>query len=80
MLGPRPINVRFLAATNRPLGDLMAAGAFREDLFFRLSVFPIHVPPLRDRREDIPALARHFLARSQSPDDQARSGTMSLAS
>ncbi len=59
---PRPINVRFLAATNRPLGDLMAAGEFREDLFFRLSVFPIRVPPLRDRREDIPALASHFLS------------------
>ena len=58
---PRPIDVRFLAATNRPLDELMAAGEFREDLFFRLSVFPIRVPPLRDRREDIPALASHFL-------------------
>ncbi len=58
---PRPIDVRFLAATNRPLGELMAAGEFREDLFFRLSVFPIRVPPLRDRRADIPALASHFL-------------------
>jgi DNA-binding NtrC family response regulator len=58
---PRPIDVRFLAATNRPLDELMASGEFREDLFFRLSVFPIRVPPLRDRREDIPALASHFL-------------------
>jgi two-component system nitrogen regulation response regulator GlnG len=58
---PRPIDVRFLAATNRPLGELMASGQFREDLFFRLSVFPIRVPPLRDRPEDIPALAAHFL-------------------
>ena len=58
---PRPIDVRFLAATNRPLPRLMAEGQFREDLFFRLSVFPIHIPPLRDRLEDIPELARHFL-------------------
>ncbi|MDG3005768.1 sigma-54-dependent transcriptional regulator [Paludisphaera mucosa] len=59
---PRPIDVRFLAATNRPLPKLMAEGQFREDLFFRLSVFPIHIPPLRDRLEDVPDLARHFLA------------------
>jgi len=58
---PRPINVRFLAATNRNLGKRMAAGEFREDLYFRLGVFPIHVPPLRDRLGDIPELARHFL-------------------
>ena len=64
---PRPINVRFLAATNRPLGELMAAGEFREDLYFRLSVFPIRIPPLRDRREDIPALASHFLRQVNLP-------------
>lgn len=58
---PRPINVRFLAATNRDLAKLMAAGEFREDLYFRLGVFPIHVPPLRDRLDDVPELARHFL-------------------
>jgi two-component system nitrogen regulation response regulator GlnG len=58
---PRPIDVRFLAATNRPLPKLMADGHFREDLFFRLSVFPIHIPPLRDRLEDVAELARHFL-------------------
>ncbi len=62
---PRPIDVRIIAATNRPLKDLMASGQFREDLFFRLSVFPIHIPPLRDRREDIPALAAHFLRQSR---------------
>jgi two-component system nitrogen regulation response regulator GlnG len=60
---PQPIDVRFLAATNRPLADQIAAGEFRHDLFFRLSVFPIHVPPLRDRRDDIPELARYFLKR-----------------
>ncbi len=65
---PRPINVRFLAATNRPLDELMAAGEFREDLFFRLSVFPIRVPPLRVRPADIPALARHFLELLNLPD------------
>jgi DNA-binding NtrC family response regulator len=65
---PRPINLRVIAATNRPLADLMAAGEFREDLFFRLSVFQIHIAPLRDRREDIPALAEHFLRQSRLPD------------
>ncbi len=58
---PRPTDIRVIAATNRPLADLMASGQFREDLFFRLSVFQIHIPPLRERPEDIPALAEHFL-------------------
>ncbi|OJW05547.1 MAG: transcriptional regulator [Planctomycetales bacterium 71-10] len=61
---PRGIDVRFLAATNRPLHRLMADGQFREDLFFRLSVFPIHIPPLRDRLEDVPELARFFIAQA----------------
>jgi len=53
-------DVRFVAATHRPLEELVAAGQFREDLFYRLNVVPIWLPPLRERLEDIPALARHF--------------------
>jgi two-component system nitrogen regulation response regulator GlnG len=66
---PRPTDIRVIAATNRPLAQLIPAGQFREDLFFRLSVFQIHIPPLRDRREDIPALAEHFLRQSYIPND-----------
>ena len=60
--GTRPIsvNVRIIAATNRNLEDMAEMGIFRKDLWFRLSVFPIHVPPLRDRKEDIPKLAEYF--------------------
>jgi transcriptional regulator with GAF, ATPase, and Fis domain len=56
------VNVRLVAATNRDLSRMVQDKEFRADLFYRLSVFPISLPPLRDRTEDIPALARHFLA------------------
>jgi two-component system nitrogen regulation response regulator GlnG len=65
----RPIDVRVIAATNRLLPEVIAAGEFREDLFFRLSVFQIQLPPLRERREDIADLARHFLRRCRPGDN-----------
>jgi two-component system, NtrC family, response regulator PilR len=56
-----PVDVRLIASTNRDLKAMAAEGKFREDFYYRVSVIPIHVPPLRDRKEDVEALARHFL-------------------
>jgi transcriptional regulator with GAF, ATPase, and Fis domain len=59
------VDVRIIAATNKNLTEMVKTGVFREDLFYRLNVFNIHLPPLRERREDIPALADHFLGSAE---------------
>ena len=66
----RPVDVRIVAATNRDLKEAIASGAFREDLFFRLAVVPIALPPLRERKEDVLPLARHFLETFQRAADR----------
>jgi two-component system response regulator PilR (NtrC family) len=67
-------DIRVITATNQDLSKLVAEGRFREDLFYRINVIGIHLPPLRDRREDIPLLAEHFLTKYREQMDKAISG------
>ena len=72
--GNIPINVRVIAATNRDLEAAVKAGEFREDLFYRIAGFPVPIPPLKERREDIPLLGHHFLQEYTKAADKSISG------
>jgi len=72
--GPVRVDIRLVSATNRNLQVMVAEGSFREDLYYRIGVFPMTLPPLRERREDLPGLARMFLARSAAAEGLAIEG------
>ncbi|MEK7286220.1 MAG: sigma-54 dependent transcriptional regulator [Nitrospirota bacterium] len=77
---PIPLNIRVIATTNRPILKEVEAGRFREDLYYRLNVFPLRIPPLRDRISDIPLLAEYFISRAASRRNHRNPVTISRES
>jgi two-component system NtrC family response regulator len=73
---PLSVDVRVVSATNQPLAQRIEAGSFRQDLYYRLAVVPIQIPPLRDRLADLPALLHHFLARHGAPGAELSETTL----
>jgi two-component system response regulator HydG len=71
---PIKVDVRIITATNRNLDDLIAQGRFREDLYFRINVFPLDIPPLKDRPEDIPIIAQHFIEQHNQKSEKKITG------
>jgi len=72
------VDVRIISATNKELQEEISAGRFREDLFYRLNVVPVNIPPLRDRKEDIPLLAEHFLRKTSNDPKRLTSAAMKM--